>query len=400
MFSRRANNVTPSFTVELNARIAELNRSGEDIIKLNIGEPDFNTPDNIKDAAKAAIDNNFTRYTPIQGIPDLRKAIIDKLREDNGVEYTMNEVCVTTGAKQALFEAALTLADEGDEVIIPTPCWVSYVDMVKIAGGIPVQVPAVGYGKDRYHLDLEAIAKAVTPRTTAIIINSPNNPASVVYTREELEGLVALAVENDFWIISDEVYEKLLYDGSEHICVASISPEAKAHTVVVNGCSKSYAMTGWRLGYAAGPENCMKKIRGLQGHITSGINSITQKAGVEAIMGQQRSVEAMRQEFDRRRQMMGEKLRAIPHVETTDSLGAFYYLPDVSWYFGKKWQGGVIENSIDMATYLLETVKVAVVPGDAFYAPGCLRLSYSNSMENLEKGLDRLASALAALRRT
>lgn len=397
MFSRRANNVTPSFTVELNARIAEMIQAGEDMIKMNIGEPDFHTPDHVKEAAKTAIDNNFTRYTPVHGILELRKAIVDKLKNDNSVEYTVNEVCVSNGAKQALFEAVLTLADEGDEVIIPTPCWVSYVDMVKIAGGIPVLVPTIQSGPNRYHLDLEAIENAVTDRTTAIMINTPNNPTGAVYTREELEDLAALAVKNDLWIISDEVYEKLLYDGAGHVCIAAVSPEAKARSVVVNGCSKSYAMTGWRLGYAAAPEACAKKMRGLQGHITSGINSIAQKAGVEALTGQQESVEAMREEFDRRRRMMGEKLRKIPHMKTTNPQGAFYYLPDISWYFGKHWKGGKIENSVDMAAYLLETAKVAVVPGEAFYAPGCLRLSYSNSMENLQKGLERMTAALAAL---
>lgn len=283
MFSKRANNVSPSVTVELNARVAQMIRDGIDIIKMNIGEPDFNTPDNIKDVAKRAIDNNFTRYTPTPGIPDLIQVIIEKLKKDNNLEYASNEICVTTGAKQALYEAVLTLVGEGDEVIVPTPCWVSYEDMIKLAGGVPVTVPTIEKGEKRFHLDLDRIEKAITSRTTAIMINTPNNPTGVVYTKEELEGLAEICVRYDIWVISDEVYEKLIYEDAVHISLASISKEAWSRTVTINGCSKTYAMTGWRLGYAAAPASFMKKMRGMQGHITSGVNAISQKAAVEAI---------------------------------------------------------------------------------------------------------------------
>ena len=385
MFSKRANNVSPSVTVELNARVAQMIRDGIDIIKMNIGEPDFNTPDNIKDAAKQAIDNNFTRYTPTPGIPDLIQAIIEKLKKDNNLEYAPNEICVTTGAKQALYEAVLTLVGEGDEVIVPTPCWVSYEDMIKLAGGVPVTVPTIEKGEKRFHLDLERIEKAITSRTTAIMINTPNNPTGVVYTKEELEGLAQLCIRHDIWIISDEVYEKLIYEDAVHVSLASISKEAWNRTVTINGCSKTYAMTGWRLGYAAAPAAFMKKMRGMQGHITSGVNAISQKAAVEAIGGPQESVEKMKNEFDRRRIMMYKKLCDIPGITLVSAEGAFYLLPDVSSYFGKTWGKGVIHDSCDMAEYLLEKAKVAVVPGDGFRAPGCLRLSYSNSYEKLSE---------------
>ena len=398
MFSKRANNVSPSVTVELNARVAQMIRDGIDIIKMNIGEPDFNTPDNIKDAAKQAIDNNFTRYTPTPGIPDLIQAIIEKLKKDNNLEYAPNEICVTTGAKQALYEAVLTLVGEGDEVIVPTPCWVSYEDMIKLAGGVPVTVPTIEKGEKRFHLDLERIEKAITSRTTAIMINTPNNPTGVVYTKEELEGLAQLCIRHDIWIISDEVYEKLIYEDAVHVSLASISKEAWNRTVTINGCSKTYAMTGWRLGYAAAPAAFMKKMRGMQGHITSGVNAISQKAAVEAIGGPQESVEKMKNEFDRRRIMMYKKLCDIPGITLVSAEGAFYLLPDVSSYFGKTWGKGVIHDSCNMAEYLLEKAKVAVVPGDGFRAPGCLRLSYSNSYEKLSEGIERIEEALKELK--
>ena len=400
MFSKRANNVSPSVTVELNARVAQMIRDGIDIIKMNIGEPDFNTPDNIKDAAKQAIDNNFTRYTPTPGIPDLIQAIIEKLKKDNNLEYAPNEICVTTGAKQALYEAVLTLVGEGDEVIVPTPCWVSYEDMIKLAGGVPVTVPTIEKGEKRFHLDLERIEKAITSRTTAIMINTPNNPTGVVYTKEELEGLAQLCIRHDIWIISDEVYEKLIYEDAVHVSLASISKEAWNRTVTINGCSKTYAMTGWRLGYAAAPAAFMKKMRGMQGHITSGVNAISQKAAVEAIGGPQESVEKMKNEFDRRRIMMYKKLCDIPGITLVSAEGAFYLLPDVSSYFGKTWGKGVIHDSCDMAEYLLEKAKVAVVPGDGFRAPGCLRLSYSNSYEKLSEGIERIEEALKKSRQS
>lgn len=398
IFSNCANRVTPSATVELNAKVAQLILDGVDVIKLNIGEPDFNTPEHIKKAAKDAINANFTRYTAVQGIPELRQAISKKLESENQVSYKNTEICVTAGAKQAIFEAALVLAQEGDEILLPTPCWVSYEDIIKITGARPVLVPTKTSQDEMFHLDLAAIENAVTPRTKAIIINTPNNPTGVVYTRKELEALVKLAVKYDFWIVSDEVYEKLLYNGAQHISVASLSKQAWERTVTINGCSKTYAMTGWRIGYAAAPQELIKKMQGLQGHITSGISSISQKAAVAAISGSQESVEEMRKEFALRREMMFEKLNQIPGVLCANAQGAFYLLPDISNYFGSSWKEGTIRDSFDMAKYLLEQANIAVVPGASFRAPNCLRLSYSNSMDRLEEGLRRMDAALTALR--
>lgn len=395
MFTERASRVSPSSLVDLNAKIAQMIQDGVDVIKLNIGEPDFNTPDNIKKAACAAIEANFTRYTPTPGIADLRKIICERLEKDFGASYKPAQITVTTGAKQALFESVMVLAEEGDEVLLPVPCWVSYEDMVKIASAKPVLVPPKDVPGERFHLDLEAIEAAITDRTTAIIINSPNNPTGVVYNQKELEMLAELAEKHDFWIISDEVYEKLLYNDAKYVSMAQVAPE---RSVVVNGCSKTYAMTGWRVGYAAAPVDFSKKLQGLQGHITSGINAIAQKAACEAWGGPQDSVEVMRRQFARRLEMMYAKLNAMPGISCVRPDGAFYLMPDISSYFGKAFNGRVINDSRDMADYLLDEARIAVAPGDSFHAAGYLRLSYSNSLENLEIALERMEAALANLK--
>ena len=394
MLTERASRVSPSSLVNLNARIAQRIREGASIIKLNIGEPDFPTPDHIKEAAKAAIDANFTRYTPTPGTLELREIICSRLKEDFGVSYSPSEITVATGAKQALFEAVMALTEEGDEMLIPIPCWVSYEEMAKIAGAAPVLVPTASEEGRRYHLDLDAIEAAVTERTTCIMINTPNNPTGVIYTREELEGLAALAERHNLWIISDEVYEKLKYHGSEFVSMAEIAPE---RTVVVNGCSKAYAMTGWRVGYAAAPAAVSKAIQGIQGHVTSGINAISQKAACAALGGDQRPVEEMRIQFERRLEMMNRRMQQIPGIACDVPDGAFYLMPNISSYFGCACGDRVIRDSRDMADYLLEEAQVAVVPGDAFHSPGTLRISYANSMENLEEGMRRLEQALKAL---
>lgn len=395
MFTKRANSVQPSSLFELNSKVSQMIQDGIDVIKLNIGEPDFDTPDNIKKAACAAIENNFTRYTAVAGTMELREAIVNRLKEDFGVTYKPSEITVGTGAKQVLFQSVMALAEEGDEVLVPIPCWVSYEDMSRISGAKPVLVPTKNRPEDRFHLDLDAIEAAVTEHTTAIIINSPNNPTGVVYTREELEGLAALAKKHDFWIISDEIYEKLLYNGAEYVSMATVAPE---RSVIINGCSKGYAMTGWRVGYAAAPLDLSKKIQGLQGHITSGINSISQKAALEAFAGPQDSVELMRKQFAARLEMMYARLTAMPGVTCARPYGAFYLMPDITAYYGKSCEGTVIRNDRDMADYLLNKAHIAVAPGDSFHAPGCLRISYSNSMENLVKAMDRMDKALAALK--
>lgn len=398
MFSDRANQVAPSATVELNAKVAQMIRDGEDVIKLNIGEPDFDTPAYIKDAAKKAIDDGFTKYTAVPGIPELRKAICQKLQEENNIPYQDTDICVTTGAKQALFESLITLVQEGDEVILPIPCWVSYEDMTKLSGAQPVLVPTINTGEDRFHLDIEAIKRAVTNKTKAVIINTPNNPTGVVYQKKELKSLSELAEEYGLWIISDEVYEKLIYNDAQHISIASLSEKAYSRTITINGFSKAFAMTGWRVGYAAGPKEFIQKMKGIQGHVTSGINSISQKAALAAYTMPQNSVAEMCAQFSLRREMVYDRLKRMKDVECSNALGAFYLLPDFSAYFGKHWQGGRIKNSFDLANYLLSETKVAVVPGDSFRAPGCLRISYSNSMERLREGMDRIEAGLATLK--
>ncbi len=397
MFSDRANQVTPSATVELNAKVAQMTREGVDVIKLNIGEPDFDTPLYIREAAKKAIDEGFTKYTATPGIPELRKAICRKLREENDISYQDTEICVTTGAKQALYEALITIVQEGDEVILPTPCWVSYEDMIRLSGARPILVQTNRTEGDRFHLDLGAIERAVTKRTKAVIINTPNNPTGVVYRKAELAVLAELADRYDFWIISDEVYEKLIYNDARHISIASLSGNARSRTVTVNGFSKAFAMTGWRIGYAAGPKEFIQKMKGIQGHVTSGINSIAQKAALAAYTTPQDSVAEMCAQFALRREMVYNRLSKMKGVECSNALGAFYLLPDFSAYFGRRWRGGVLKDSFDLADYLLTEVKVAAVPGDSFRAPGCLRISYSNSMECLREGMDRIESSLAEL---
>lgn len=397
ILSERTAAVVPSATVVLNSKVLELKRSGVEVIKMNIGEPDFNTPENICAAAKAAMDQGQTRYTAVPGTIELREAIAQKLHRDNGLSYDPSEICVTTGAKLALMETLMATVQKGDEVIIPTPCWVSYENMVRIAGATPVFVPTSTDPENRFALDVDAIRSAVTDRTRAVVINTPNNPTGAVYSEESLRQLVDLAIAHNFIVITDEVYEKLVYGGKTHCSAASFSEAAKACCVTVNGFSKSYAMTGWRLGYLAGPKELVKAVSKLQGHITSGTSSVSQAAGVEALTGPQDSILQMRQAFDRRRQLMQRMCNEIPHVSCREALGAFYLMPDLSWYFGKSVDGKVIANAQDIAAYLLEAAHIAVVPGDAFRAPDCIRLSYSNSMENIERGMKQMRQALERL---
>lgn len=395
--SKRIKNITPSATLELTGKVAEMRRSGIEVIAFNVGEPDFGTPANIGEAAKAAIDANKTKYTAVPGILELREAIAKKLHDDNDLTYTPAEICVGVGAKQPLMNTMMVLCDEGDEVILPSPCWVSYVEMIKLAGGVPVIVPS--REEDGFALDLDAIEKAVTDRTVAILINTPNNPTGAVYSEESLRALAALALRHDLTVISDEVYEKLIYGGEKHFSIASVSPEMREHTVTINGFSKAYAMTGWRVGYAAGPLPFIKGMTALMGHATSNTCSIAQYAALEAVTGPQESVEIMRREFDRRGWFLTERLNRMDGVSCVAAKGAFYLMPNVSSYYGKKTPDGrVIADSFALATYLLEDAHIAVVPGGAFEAPDNLRISYSNSMEALEKGMDWMEASLKKLR--
>ena len=395
MLSERMKKLKPSATVELTAKLEELKRQGIDVIKFNVGEPDFDTPINIKTAAKEAIDSGFTKYTAVPGIFELRSAICEKLARDNQVQYSEDQIVVSTGAKQALVNALLALISDGDEVIIPTPCWVSYIDMVTLAGGTPVLFETKEC--EGFQLNLEDLKQVVTEKTKAIMINTPNNPTGATYTYEVLKGLGELAVEKDFYIISDEVYEKLVYEKAEHISIASISEEIKERTVIVNGMSKGYAMTGWRLGYAAAETAVARAMNTIQGHMTSATSAITQKAGLEALIGDQESVESMRISFDERRKYAIEKLNSIPGIQCMNATGAFYIMPNVSSYFGKKYGDREIRDSFDLSSYLLDEARVAVMPGGAFEAPNNLRIAYSNSMINIIEGLDRMEKVLSKL---
>ncbi len=395
--SKRIQNIAPSATLAFTDRVAEMRAKGIDVIAFNVGEPDFDTPENIRKAGCKAIESGKTRYTPAAGIADLRKVIAEKLLRENGMKYDPAAISVGTGAKQPLCNTVLALCEEGDEVILPTPCWVSYVEMIKLAGAKPVLVPTSE--KNGFQLDVAAIEKAVTDKTVAILINTPNNPTGAVYSEETLRALAKVALDHDLMVISDEVYEKLTYNGKKHFSIGSISPEMQEHTVTINGVSKAYAMTGWRIGYAAGPLPLIKGINKLQGHATSNPCSISQYASVEAIGGPQDSVETMRVEFDRRRQMLVKKLNEMPGISCADADGAFYLMPNVSAYFGKTAPDGtVIKDDVALADYLLNEAHIAVVQGSAFEYPASVRISYSNSFEALTEGMRRMEEALAKLK--
>lgn len=395
MLAERMSHFSGSPTSALIAKVAELRAQGQNIISLNVGEPDFGTPDNIKCGAIKAIVDNFTKYTAGNGIIELRKLIAKKLKEDNNLEYTTDEICATVGAKQAIFNSVMAIAGPGDEVILPIPCWVSYTEMIKFAGAKPVFVPVSE--ENGYDLDVDAIAKAITPNTRGIIICTPNNPSGAVYSEATLRELAKLAVEHDFYIIADEIYEKLIYDGEKHFSIGSISKEVWEHTITVNGFSKAYAMTGWRLGYVASTKEVIDGIKKIQSQTTSATSAISQKAGVAALSGPQHDLQVMVAEFDKRRKYMLQRLAEMPGVSCTTPKGAFYLLPDFSCYFGKKYQGKEIKNAIDFANTLLAAELVALVPGEAFNIPGKVRMSYSNSLENLGAAMDRIQKFVSEL---
>lgn len=397
MISKRAKNIVPSATIGISARLEELAAQGVEVIKLNIGEPDFPPPENVCAAAVAAVEARFAKYTAVPGIVDLRRAICAKLERDNGVQYKLSEICVSTGAKQALQNALLALCNPGDEVILPTPSWVSYSEMIKLADAVPVFLPC--RAETGFALEPEAVREALTPRTKAILICTPHNPTGAVYSENALRELAALACERDFYIIADEIYEKLIYNGARHFSVASVSEEVRCRTVTVNGFSKAFAMPGWRLGYSAAAGGVAEAIVNIQGHMTSGPNSIAQKAALAGLTGPQDAVEAMRAEYQRRRDFACTALRAMPGMELSVPRGAFYLFPKVTALYGMHCGPYWINSSRDLAGYLLDKARVVVVFGEAFFAPGYLRLSYAASMEQLQEALRRVAGALAQLRR-
>ena len=395
--SNRCRSISPSPTLVIDSKAKAMKKKGIDVVGFGAGEPDFDTPEYIRNAAKAALDEGMTRYTPSSGTLELRTAICKKLKRDNGLEYEPDQIVVSNGAKHSLFNICQTILDPGDEVIIPEPFWVSYPELVQIAGGVPVMVH--GHEENDFLVSADDMKPYITPRTKAIILNSPNNPNGCVWPREMLEDIARLAVENQLFVISDEIYEKLVYDGEKHVSIASLGEEIKAQTFVVNGFSKAYAMTGWRLGYCAGPTNVMKAVGALQSHATSNPNSIAQYAGYVALSGGDDIIAAMVAEFDRRRKPIVSRINAIPGLSCRMPKGAFYVMMNISELIGAAQGDKVIRSSTDFAELLLENAKVAVVPGLGFGSDMHVRLSYATSMENIDRGLDRIAQFVGSLRK-
>ena len=393
--SKRVSSLAQSQTLAMSQKSNELKEQGVDVINLSVGEPDFNTPDHIKQAAKRAIDDNFSFYSPVPGYMSLRKAISDKLARENGLDFSPAQIVVSGGAKQALCNVILSTINPGDEVVLPTPAWVSYVEMVKLAEGKCVTV-ATGIESD-FKMTPEQLEAAITPRTRMLLMCSPSNPTGSVYTRDELAALVEVVKRHEnIIVLADEIYEHINYTG-EFTSLASFADIAD-RTVVVNGVSKAYAMTGWRIGYCAAPLAIAKACTKLQGQYTSGASSIAQKAAEAAYTGSQQCVEDMRQAFERRRNLVVSLAREIPGLKVNEPKGAFYLFPEVSSYFGKSNGSHVIHNASDLAMYLLEEGHVATVAGDAFCAPGYIRLSYATSDDNIKEAMKRIAVALAALK--
>ena len=386
--------MAPSATLAMSQKSAELKAQGVDIINLSVGEPDFNTPDHIKEAAKKAVDDNYSRYSPVAGYPALRKAICAKLKNENGLDYLPEEIVCSNGAKQCVCNAVMALVSPGEEVIIPAPYWVSYPQMVLMADGKPVFVEAKI--EQDFKITPEQLEAAITPKTRAIILCSPSNPTGSVYSKEELEALaVVLRKHEGVYIISDEIYEHINYVG-EHASIAACEG-LKDRTIVINGVSKAYAMTGWRIGFLAAPLAIAKACSKLQGQYTSGPCSVSQVAATEAFAGPQECVEEMRQAFERRKNLIVKLAKEIPGFEVNDPHGAFYLFPKCSYYFGKTDGERTINNSMDFAIYLLEVGHVATVGGDAFGSPECFRMSYATSDENIVEALRRIKEAVSKL---
>lgn len=393
--SDRLNRLAPSATLAMSQKSAELKAQGVDVINLSVGEPDFNTPDHIKEAAKRAVDENYSRYSPVPGYPVLKKAIVDKLKNENGLDYEPSQIICSNGAKQSVCNAVLALVNPGDEVIIPAPYWVSYPQMVLLAEGMPVTVEATI--EQDFKITPEQLEAAITPKTRALILCSPSNPTGSVYSAEELEALAAvLRRHENVIVLSDEIYEHINYVG-RHASIASCEG-MKERTVVINGVSKAYAMTGWRIGFIAAPEWIAKGCNKLQGQYTSGPCSVSQMAATAAFAGDQTCVETMRQAFERRKNLIVRLAKEIPGLEVNDPHGAFYLFPKCSSFFGKRDGDRVINNSTDFALYLLEVAHVATVGGDAFGSPACFRMSYATSDENITEAMRRIKEACARLK--
>ena len=392
--SNRLNRLAPSATLAMSQKSSEMKAQGIDVINMSVGEPDFNTPDHIKQAAKLAIDENYSRYSPVPGYSDLRQAIARKLERENQLHYTPNEILVSNGAKQSVCNTVMALINPGDEVIIPAPYWVSYPQMVKLAGGEPVIVNA-GFEQD-FKMTPEQLEADITPKTRMLILCSPSNPTGSVYSKDELEGLAeVIKRHDDLFVLADEIYEHINYIG-KHESIAQF-PDMKERAIIVNGVSKAYAMTGWRIGYIAAPEWIVKGCNKLQGQYTSGPCSVSQRAAIEAYVASQACVEEMRQAFERRRNLIVELAKDIPGLEVNVPQGAFYLFPKCSSFYGKSDGERTINNATDLAMYLLEVGHVATVGGDAFGDPDCFRMSYATSDDNIREAMRRIKTVLAKL---
>ena len=393
--SNRLQRLAPSATLAMSQKSSEMKAQGIDVINLSVGEPDFNTPDHIKEAAKKAVDDNYSRYSPVPGYPELRRAIVEKLKNENHLDYTVNEILVSNGAKQSVCNTVMALVNPGEEVIIPAPYWVSYPQMVKLAGGEPVIVEATF--EQNFKMTPEQLEAAITPKTRMLILCSPSNPTGSVYSKEELKALADVILKHeDLFVLADEIYEHINYVG-HHESIAQF-PGMKERAIIVNGVSKAYAMTGWRIGYIAGPEWIVKGCNKLQGQYTSGPCSVSQKAAEFAYTQSQECVEQMRQAFERRRNLIVELAKQIPGLEVNVPEGAFYLFPKCSSFYGSKTTDGrVIETSTDLAMYLLDDAHVATVGGDAFGDPDCFRMSYATSDDNIREAMKRIGNALAKL---
>ena len=390
--SKRVQAIKPSPTLALDTKAKELQAQGINIISFGTGEPDFDTPLNIKEAAITAINAGFTKYCPVAGTLELKNAIIKKFKEDNNLDYKHNEIIVSCGAKHSIYNIFQAILNEGDEIIIPSPYWVSYPDMALLAGAQPVFVKATD--KSNFKVSPKSIENVITPKTKAIVINSPSNPTGAVWTLKELEEIAEVCLRHNLIIISDEIYEKLIYDNFKYVSIAQVSKEIKERTLVVNGVSKAFAMTGWRIGYCAGNKDIIAAMTKIQSQSTSNPTSISIKATVEALNGPKDAMKSMVNEFKKRRDYIVKRLNAIKGINCLTPNGAFYVFPNVSKLLGKKYNGFAVKTDSDLSNYLLEHARVALVAGSAFGAPGYIRLSYATSMEKIEKGLDAIEKAL------
>ena len=393
--SRKAQAIEPSLTLAITAKAKEMKEKGIDVISFSAGEPDFNTPKNIINAAIKAMEDGNTKYTSVNGILQLREAICKKFKDDNGLEYNPSQIVVSTGAKQSLANTFLAILNPGDEVIVSTPYWVSYPELIKLADGKPVFIE--GDEKSNYKFTKENLEKAVTAKTKAIVLNTPNNPTGTIYNKEELEVIADFAKKYNIIIISDEMYEKLIYDNENHISIASLSKDAYERTIVINGLSKSYAMTGWRIGYCAASEKIAKLMISIQSHVTSNVCSITQYAALEALNGPQDEITKMINEFEKRRNYMINRIESIDNLSIVKPKGAFYIMINIENCLGKEINGKVLNDSMEFCASLLENEKLAVIPGKAFGLNNYIRVSYATSMEAIKEGLNRIESFIKKL---